>query len=264
MYKFKKWFFRRLFKILGKSPLDMPMVRYWKTKDKVAAKVFTGKDGAVVMKMEGEDELFPGFPRGFSLFGTLSKLKHEIKNQIFNEAWALLEANKPEQAMALIKAKMTGGLQEYVETLRYDMVPPSKLCKPVRELWRVLTIMEKKEPKLKFFKEALCFITQEDDAYRFRLMWLVQIFKPRWWTDPVKLLRLALEELEHGEVVGDMKERVRLWRRIMLFALEDPKILALFKEFCSLTDFNKLKLTKADKYHFRAKWFKVDFMLFEY
>lgn len=265
MYKFKKWFFRRLFKILRKTPNDMPMVRYWKTTDKVAAKVITNKDGALVMKMEGEDEVFPGFPRGHSLYGTLSKLKHEIKNQIFNEAWAMLEEDKPkEEVIGMIKEKMTGGLQQYVESLRYDMVPYEKMIGPVKELWRVLTLMEKKEPKLKFFKEALTFIMQEDDAYRFRMMWLVQIFRPRWWSNPVKLFRLAMEEIEHAEVVEDMKERERLWRRIMLLALEDPKILSLFKEFCSLVDFNKLKLTRADKYHLRAKWFKCDWMYFEY
>jgi len=69
----------------------MPMVKYWKHKDKCSAKITTAEDGSIIMKMEGEDYPFPTFPRGHLLFGYLSKLKHEIKNQIFNNAWGLLE-----------------------------------------------------------------------------------------------------------------------------------------------------------------------------
>ena len=271
VYYVKRWFFRKLFKILGKTPDKMPMVKYWKTQSAVAAKVFTDKNGVTVMKMEGEDELFPGFPRGHLIVNTpgeytdVSKLKHEIKNQIFNESWKMLEEGKPAaEIIKHIKGKFTGGLQTQLDKIRYEMIPPSKMCIPVREIWRVLEKMETKEPKLRWLKETLTFILQEDDAYRMRLLWVIQIFRPRWWNNPVKLLEIALKELEVAEVIGDMKERVRLWTRTTLFALKDPHIYQLFQEFCREVDWSKLKLTKADKYHFRAKYFKVDLDKFEY
>ena len=271
MYKLKKWFLRKLFKILGKNPLSMPMVRYWKTSDSAVAKVFTDKNGVTVMKIEGEDELFEGFPRGHLIINTpdvysdFSKLKHEIKNQIFNESWAMIEAHRPfEEVIGHIKSKVTKDLKPFYEPLRYDAIPPEKMAIPVREIWRVLNKMSLKEPKIQWLKDAFTLILQEDDAYKNRLCWMVSLLKPRFWYDPVKLLKLYLDELENAEVIGDMKERVRLWRRIILYALNDPYILKLYKEFYKEIDWNKLKLSKADRYHFRAKYFKTDWLLFEY
>ena len=87
----------------------MKMVRYWQTDEAIAAIITTNKDGATVMKMGEGDKRetydFPGFPRGYLLFGNykgrgygaLSVLKHEIKNQIFNESWKELEEGKDRQ-----------------------------------------------------------------------------------------------------------------------------------------------------------------------
>ncbi len=253
-----------IYRLLRKNPNSMPMVKYWKHTVSVQAKVTTAPDGSMMMKMQGEDEPFPGFPRQFALFGDLSKLKHEIKNQIFNDAWALWEVGKEKEAIAMVKGKVVEGLKQYLEPMRYDMLPPEKMVPAVKELWRVLSIMEKKEPRLKWFKEALTLILQEDDAYRFRFQWCINIFRPRWWNDPVKLLDIALEELKHGEIIGDMKERVNLFRVILIMLLKDEHIKSIFFEFCSLLDWDKLKLTRADKYHFRGKWFRVDLDKFEY
>lgn len=267
--------------MLRKSPDKMPMVKYWKTQEAVCAKVIKNKDGALVMKMDGEDEIFPGFPRGHSLFGTLSKLKHEIKNQIFNDSyWALDRGESVESVIARIKDLVVQGVkvrdtgmigdltfalgEDCLERCRYDMVPPSRMVAPVKELWRVLEKLERKEPRLKWLKEVLTFILQEDDAFRFRVQWIAQILRPRWWKDPIKWLTLALEELENAEIVGDMKLKIALLRQIWLLTLKDEKIMSLYREFIKELDWNKLKLTKADKYHFRAKWFKCDFDKFEY
>lgn len=238
----------------------MPMVKYWKSNESLEVKRMVSKDGSLIMRSPQEDYDFPGFPRTHSLFSTLSKLKHEVKNQVFNESWELLEQGKNEEAIAHIKKTLTGKLTEYMDACRYDMLPPEKMVPPVRELWRVLSKMELKEPKLKFFKEYLTFLCQEDDGYRFRLQWLVSLF---WWVKP-KDIKLALEELENAEVVDDMKGFARLWKRIILIALEDPYINYLFEEFCKEINWKKLKLSKGDLYHFRAKWFKADWLLFEY
>lgn len=256
---------------MRKTPNDMPMVKYWKHSEVVTAAITTDENGALVMKMDGEDEVFPGFPRNYSLYGTLSKLKHEIKNQIFNEAWALLENKVPEEdVVAHIKRKATGELQQYIDAVKYDRVPDNKLFGPVKELNRAFSVLEKKHKRVRWLKDTLIFIMQEDDAYRFRMQWLVSIFNPSsWWfkimfRDPVSDFQIALEELENAEIIGDMKERIRLLRRILMVFLQDKNANALFKAFCKEVDWNKIKLSRADKYHFRAKWFKVDWDRFEY
>lgn len=280
MYYIKRAILRFIFRFMGKTPLDMPMVQYWKkNKGVVAAKVIQTKEGALVMKMEGEKEIFPGFPRGHLLFGTLSKLKHEIKNQIFNEAWAKLEANEPlPDIIADVKSKLINGLRitddktipvgklgdPIMEYCFYDMVPPEKMIPAAREVWRVMTILEKDEPRLHWLKLALTYILQEDDAYRFRFQWLTPILRGFFFKNPVESLKLALEELENAEIVGDMKAKIRLLRRVLMAVLEDSKVKYLFTRFCKEMDWKKVKLTKADKYHMRGKWFKVDWMLFEY
>jgi len=75
---------------------------------------------------------------------------------------------------------------------------------------------------------------------------------------------MALGELEHAEVIGDMKERQRLLKRILLLIMEDAKIQDLFNKFYKELDWNKVVLSKADKYHFRGKYFKVDWDKFSY
>jgi hypothetical protein len=49
-----------------------------------------------------------------------------------------------------------------------------------------------------------------------------------------------------------------------LVCLEDKSIRELFIKLCREVDWSKVKLTKADAYHFRGKYFKVDFDLLEY
>jgi len=265
MYYTKQWIKRKFFKLLRKRPDEMPMVRYWKTKSEVIAKITTDKTGATIMKMEGEDYEFPGYPRAHSLFGSLSPLKHQIKNQIFNDSWAELEENVPhEQVIANIKHKLRTGLTEFWEKVKYDAIPVDKMVTPVKEIWRAMTVLEPESTLIKPLKEMLCFIMQEDDAYRFRLQWLFGIFRPRWWIKPERLFRIALTELENAEIIGDMKERQRLLKRILLLILEDKKINYLFKKLIKELNWKYLKLSKADKYHFRGKYFKVDWDKFEY
>jgi hypothetical protein len=262
MYYIKRYLLRKLFKILRKTPLNMPMVEYWKRQEMVNARVRNQADGTIVMDLEGEKYPLSGYPRSHLLFGPLSKLKHEIKNQIFNESWGM----DTEATIVHVKQKVTGALSEYLEAVRYDMVPPERMNKPVRELWRAFTVLEKAEPRIKWLKESLCLILQEDDAYRFRVQWLVSIFNPSSWFcfNPIKDMELALQEMEYAEVTEDMKLRIALLRTIIMRLLKDPKISALFLAFCKEVDWNKLKLSKADKYHFRAKYFKVDWDKFEY
>lgn len=228
----------------------------------VQARVRKETDGTQVMDLEGEKYPIMGYPRSHLLFGPLSKLKHEIKNQIFNDTWD----HDVNYTISHVKSKVTGGLDQYLEAIRYDMVPPERMNRPTRELWRAFSVLEREEPRLKWLKESLCTILQEDDAYRFRVQWLIGIFNPSSWFcfDPVKDLRIGLEEMEHAEVVSDMKERIRLLRTIVLRLLEDPYIKSLFLRLCKEVDWNKLKLSEADKYHFRAKYFKVDLDKFEY
>lgn len=234
----------------------MEMVKYWKTNDRVQA-IVTKKDGAQVMQMDGEKYPFPGYPRGHLLYGPLSKLKHEIKVQLFNESWWELEDGVPRETVREnIKHKLPN-VAQWVAPLQYDILPKEKMCPPVRELYRAWS---KVNPN-SIWKEIVCLILQEDDAYRFRFQWMIPFMG---FGSPQKKLDKGFEWMEHGEVIDDMKERVRLVRRILGLILEDPEndtfVKALFKEI----NWNKIKMSKADKYFFRAKYFKVDLDLFEY
>ena len=257
------------YRLIKKSPAEMPMIQYWKYQEKQEAKVTRNKDGALIMKITGEKEDFPGFPRGYLLFGKLSKLKHEIKNQIFNYAWQELEENIPEKE--IIREIKTGAFKrifQLAEETKYDQVPPERMYKPVKEIYRAWTKAAKSENSLKL-RDILTFVLQEDDSYRFRFQWIITYFNPdKWWMrlwgNPIKQFEKALWMLEHAEVIGDMKDKIRLLRRILLLALRDEGIKNKFLAFCKEIDWNKVKLSEADKYHFRGKYFRVDLDLFDY
>ena len=229
----------------------MEMVKYWRHGHSVQAKVST-LDGVQVMYMEGEKYPFPGFPRGHLLYGKLSKLKHEIKNQIFNESWALLESGATNEDVKLKIKKSWENIYKLFEDYQYDVIPEKTMVASVRELHRAWT---KLAPDSKI-KEIVCFILQEDDAYRFRFQWLVSYMGFKRSFDR------GFEWLENGEIIGDMKERVRLVRRIMNVILEDNK--DFYTKLAKEIDWSKIKLTKADKYFFRGKYFKVDLDKFDY
>ena len=238
------------------------MVSYWKRNESVQAKVTEAEDGSIVMHLEGEKYPFPTFPRGHLLFGHLSKLKHEIKNQIFNDSWWALEKGvSEEEVVKNIKSKLFTEIAEIAKPLKYDVLPIGKMTPSVREIYRAWT---KVAPEKSYqLRDYLCLILQEDDAYRFRVQWLVKYFN--WLKfNPVKVFEKGLIMMEHAEVVGDMKERIRLLRRILLVALKDKGIRDLFVKLFREIDWKKVKLTEGDAYHFRGKYFKVDIDTVEY
>ena len=167
------------------------MVQYWKSKESAKAKVIHGKDGSLQMVIEGEKYPLPSFPRGHILSGPLAKLKHKVKNMVFNKAFEEIEKLAKENSVNM---------------------QPIEVCAPfIREMWRVFEKLENAEvvpdmkERIKLIKKVMCWFLQEDDAYRFRAQWF-------------------LENLDIG----------------------------------------KVKLSKADKYYFRGKYFKVDHDQWDY
>lgn len=255
-------FIRWYFKLTKKSPLDFEMVSYWKRQESVQAKVTKAPDGSIHMVMEGEKYPLANFPRGFILFGHMSKIKHEIKNQVFNESWRKLEEGKDRKEIIKdIKRTLFNNIAVLAEQSKYDMLPANSMTPSVREIYCAWT---KVSPQTGALRDYLCFILQEDDSYRFRVQWLLEWFSWAMKLNPVLCFDYALSMLEHGEVVGDMKERARLLRRVLMLVLEDNNVrksfVALFREI----NWKKVKLTKGDKYHFRAKYFKTDLKYIEY
>ncbi len=252
---------------------EREMVSYWKTKDSVEAKVTTATEGHYVMHMDGEKYPFPGYPRGVLLYGPLSPLKHTVKNAVFNKIWKQLEEKVPfDEIVAEFKVNSLEEVFTLAEKGKYDFVPYEKMVPPVKELYRAWTVVEQKtgSERAKRLKEVLCFILQEDDAYRMRMQWIMSFFNPNaWWRrllrrDPIKDFDYALSLIEHAEVVGDMKERQRLFRRVIIELLKDKGILNHFDLLSKEIDWKKLRLSKADKYFFRAKYFKVDYPYAQY
>lgn len=260
MRKLIKLFYNQLYK--HRQP---EMVKWWKETEYCRAKVTQSEDGSYVMFLEGEKYPFPGFPRGHLLYGNLSPLKHQIKNQIFNEAWRRLEDGDKEQDIINdIKGPILDRILEIGDGAKLDMLPLEKMCPAVREIHRAWTIASKhtsQEVKMNKLRDVLCFILQEDDGYRFRVQWLTNYFPKR---NPKKFFDIALKMMEHAEVVGDMKERIRLLRRVLNLVLTDKTIGTLFDIFVKEVDWKKVKLSKADKYYFRAKHFKVDHPVYDY
>jgi hypothetical protein len=224
------------------------MVKWWQTKESVQAKVTTGEDGSYIMLMAGEKYPFPGFPRGHLLYGSLSKLKHEIKVQIFNENWWRLERKEP-----ITIDEACENIATLAEKSKYDFMPYEKLSPAVKEMYKSFT-----HP---LWRDIITYILQEDDGYRFRFQWLMSYITKK---DPIGSFDKGMEMLEHAEVVDDMKERVRLIRRVMLALWKNPEYARYWIEFVKNADLKKMHLSKADKYYFRAKYFKVDYPLYEY
>ncbi len=166
-------------------------VKYWKTSEFARAKVGHSKTGSLQMEIENEKYAYPGFPRGPVLTGPLAKMKKMIKKKVFNKAFKELE--------------------EMSKDMKYDMLPPEKMCTAVRELDRVFQkledaeIVEDMKGRIKLIRKVMTFFLQEDDAYRMRWQW----------------------------AMGEMNMR-------------------------------KVKLTKADKYYMRGKYFKVDHKKYDY
>lgn len=238
----------------------MEMVGYWKRAESCEAKLIKN-DGVTVMQMEGEKYQFPGFPRGYLLYGMLSKIKHEIKNQIFNDSWAKLEEGKTRNEVVRDIKNVLPNIYKIGDSMKYEMLPPETLVPAVREIHRAWTKVHPQSSKL---RDILCLILHEDDSYRFRFQWIVTYFRPRWWVKIIPTLEKALVMLEHAEVIGDMKERIRLFRRVLLVFIEHTSVKKHFLALCKEIDWDKVKLSKADKYFFRGKYFKVDMDLFEY
>ena len=253
---------RLFFKMLGKTPLSMEMVQYWKKNEAVQAKVMR-KNGTLVMQMQGEKYIFPGFPRGYLLFGKLSKLKHELKNQVFNESWRMLDQGRTPKEIALyIKHMAMPSVYAILEEHRYDMVPVQRMVPAVKEIYESWT-RAGGSPQL---RDLITYIFQEDDSYRFRFQWMVSYMNPRLMgvLSPAKLLDKGLVWMENAEVIGDMKERVRLIRRVLLALLEDEDNKKFFTKWCREVNWKKVALSKADKFFFRGKYFKVDLDKFDY
>ena len=250
-------------------------VKYYKTQQFEKAKLILTDEG-IKMQIRGEKYPFPGFPRGHIMtnpysFSNFSVLKHKIKNEIFNWAWAELEKGTSNQEIVKeIKKRLFGEIYGIMEKSKYDMFPYDKMSVAVRELWRAMTILEKENPKIGKLKEILCFILQEDDGYRFRVQWLLDYFNPSsfWFKlfrkNNLKYFKIALTYLEHAEVLEDMKQRIKLLLTILLLLLEDESIRYYFNLLCQEMNWNKLKMSKADKYFARGKWFKADYKIFSY
>ena len=264
------------YKLIKKSPASMPMVDYWKRQESVQAKVTETEDGQTIMIMEGEKHPFPGFPRGHLLFGKLSKLKHEIKNQIFNESWWNLEKGaREEDVVKDIKYKLHTSIAELSDGMKYERVPYSSMSTSVRELHRAWTRVS---PETAHIRDYFCMVLQEDDGYRFRMMDVAEYFNPnKFWKQVYRFItrksyrdsilldmNIALGILEHCEVVDDMKERARLLRRILMVMLNDKNIGDKFEKMCREINWKKVFMTDADRYFMRGKYYKADYRLFEY
>ena len=170
--------------------------------------------------------------------------------------------------MSYLKSVALPVVLKEIEKGRYDFFPPQRLCPAMRELYRAMTVVAdridgpKAREEFKTLRDGITFFFQEDDSYRFRVQWIAQFFS-KWW-NPLTCFEYGMNILEHAEIIGDMKERIRLWRRIFLLVLRDKQFKDAFLKFFKECDWKKVRLSEADKYFFRGKYFKVDLDKFDY
>lgn len=118
----------------------------------LARPVFNEKTRSMELQIKDEKYALRGFPRHAFLHGPLGALKRYVKNLI---------------------------IEEMVKCLPFK-IPDENLVEPVRELARVfdLIIEAEDEPEQKKlmgqFKDAICMMLQEDDAWRFRFQWFAE------------------------------------------------------------------------------------------
>lgn len=280
----KYLFLKILYRLLKKNPATMDMVQYWKTRDTAQARVKRHPDGYQYMELENEKYPVMTLPRGYMLFGKLSKLKHVIKNGVFNDSWWALEKCVPEdEVISHAKEALFGEPMSIMEDLKYDMLPPEEFCPAVKEIHRAFTEVSKDLPefdreKVDFVRDVICFTLQEDDGYRFRVQDLAEYFAPQRWYMKLWarltgktylqlvaiLLGKAFDTMVHCEVIDDMKDRIKLLKRIILLGLNDKKIGTLFERLCRELNWKKIYLTKGDRFNFRGKYYKVDYRVLEY
>lgn len=92
-----------------------------------------------------------------------------------------------------------------------------------------------------------------------------EMLPPDKMAPAVRELHRVFELVENAEVTGDMKARIRLIRRVLTFFLqEDDAYRFRFQWLMEHIDMKKVRLSKADKYFFRGKYFKVDHDRFDY
>lgn len=76
----------------------------------------------------------------------------------------------------------------------------------------------------------------------------------------VKELWEKMELLEHAEITEDMKSEIKNLKRVICFFLQEDDSYRMRAQWVlGKLDMKKCKLSKADKYYLRGKWFKADY-----
>lgn len=159
------------------------MATHWKHRDASKAKVVTREDGSFGMKIEGEEKVYPGFPRAHILTGPLAALKHKVKNMVFNQVFAELEKMASEH--------------------KHDMVPPERMPLAVRHIHETFDklveceVVPDMKARMKLIQKVLTWFLVEDDAYRFRAQLFLELIEQ-------KKVKLSEEDLFYA--------RAKYWR----------------------------------------------------
>lgn len=113
--------------------------------------------------------------------------------------------------------------------------------------------------KTKIFNAAWKEIQKSMDAAKYDMI-------PLSKTAPaVREMARVLDKMVEMEIVDDMKDRMKLLRNVIVFlAQEDDAYRFRMQYFFSQLKKRKVKLSKADKYYARGKYWKVDFDKFDY
>ena len=81
----------------------------------------------------------------------------------------------------------------------------------------------------------------------------------------IREMARVFDKMENMEVVDDMKGRIKLIKKVLIFFLqEDDAYRFRAQYFLSEIDQKKVALSKSDKYYARGKYWKTDYDKFDY
>lgn len=188
------------------------------------------------------------------------KIKKRIIKFFFNRWYKI---KPPEMAVNWQKGKMarakvtkseTGSLEMHVEGEKYPHPGFPRGYVLNSTLGKL-----KKKVKDSIFNDAFEAISEMMEESKHDML------PPERMTPAVQELWRAFEELENAEVTEDMKGRINLIKRVLCFFFqEDDSYRFRAQWLYERIDGKKFRLSKADKYWFRAKYFKVDHPRYDY
>jgi hypothetical protein len=233
-------------------------------------------EGGIYLHIYGYRYTYKGTPNADAVYAlhrvkkTLLPLARSFNNTAWKILFGLFYFIPSPIKMKIIEPFVNFAFETMEWNLAEHLLDPKRYCNPVRELYRVFTVMESYErfPQMKkvlhFIRDFFCMMVEYDSAYRFRFQDIMAEIKKEELLDGKKLMAKEIDRMfdillarevpekpHTGKADYDppMQHKWRFLKGMMGLAIRFiwfvPKII---REFAEITDFEKLKFDDGDKY----------------